>query len=77
MSLEVFVRSILLLSPILLSYSARRLAQEMEIPVAVQVPLFLKVMSFDRQLRARGEGEYVVAVAYQSGNRASVGSAMT
>jgi len=47
-------------------------AQEMEIPVAVQVPLFLKVISFDRQLRARGQTEYVVAVAYQSGNRASV-----
>lgn len=46
-------------------------AQEMEIPVAVQVPLFLKVISFDRQLRARGQTEYVVAVAYQSGNRAS------
>jgi hypothetical protein len=40
--------------------------------VAVQVPLFLKVISFDRQLRARGQTEYVVAIAYQSGNRASV-----
>jgi hypothetical protein len=46
-------------------------AQEMEVPVAVQIPLFLKVISFDRQLRARGEGEFVLAVAYQNGNRAS------
>lgn len=49
-------------------------AQEMEIPVAVQLPLFLKVMSFDRQLRARGAGTVVIAIAYQSGFRASVGA---
>jgi hypothetical protein len=47
-------------------------AQEMEVPVAVQLPLFLKVMSFDRQLRARAAGTLVVAFAYQGGFRASV-----
>jgi hypothetical protein len=46
-------------------------AQEMEIPVAVQLPLFLKVMSFDRQLSSRGGGTLVLAIAYQSGYRAS------
>ena len=46
-------------------------AQEMEIPVAVQLPLFLKVMSFDRQLGFRGGGTLVLAIAYQSGYRAS------
>jgi hypothetical protein len=46
-------------------------AQEMELPVAVQLPLFLKVMSFDRQLVSRGGGTLVLAIAYQSGNRAS------
>ncbi len=45
-------------------------AQEMEVPVALQVPLFLKVMTFDRQLVVSG-GELVVAVAYQGGFRAS------
>jgi YfiR/HmsC-like len=49
-------------------------AQEMEIPVGVQLPLFLKVMSFDRQLRSRGAGTLVIAIAYQSGYRASVGA---
>jgi hypothetical protein len=50
----------------------------MEVPVAVQLPLFLKVMSFDRQLRARGSGAgtLVIAIAYQSGYRASA-DAMT
>jgi hypothetical protein len=46
-------------------------AQEMEVPVAMQLPLFLKVMSFDRQLRARTPGGLVLAIAYQSGSRAS------
>jgi len=46
-------------------------AQEMEVPVAVQLPLFLKVMSFDRQLRARAGGSLVLAIAFQSGSRAS------
>lgn len=41
--------------------------QEMEVPVAVQLPLLLKVMSFDRQLQARGAGGLVIAIAYQSG----------
>ncbi|MEO8335864.1 MAG: YfiR family protein [bacterium] len=47
-------------------------AQEMEVPVAMQLPLFLKVMSFDRQLHARTAGELVIAFAYQGGFRASV-----
>jgi hypothetical protein len=46
-------------------------AQEMEVPVAVQLPLFLKVMSFDRQLRSRAAGTLVIAIVYQSGYRAS------
>lgn len=56
-------------------------AQEMEIPVAIQVPLFLKVLSFDRRhesARAEGgNGSFSLAargfgVVFQSGNRASV-----
>ena len=41
-------------------------------PVAVQLPLFLKVVSFDRQLRSRASGSIVIAFAYQGGFRASV-----
>ena len=58
-----------LLLVVSVAFSAR--AQEMEIPVAVQLPLFLKVMSFDRQLRARAGGSLVIAGGFQSGYRAS------
>lgn len=47
-------------------------AQEMEVPVAVQMPLLLKVMAYDRQLRTRSGGTNVLGVAYQGGYRASV-----
>lgn len=50
---------------------ARTVAQEMEVPVSVQIPLSLKVITFDRQLHSRNPTEFVVAVVYQSGNRAS------
>jgi uncharacterized protein DUF4154 len=46
-------------------------AQDMEVPVAIQVPLFLKVISFDRHLTLDDGAELVVAVAYQSRNRTS------
>jgi hypothetical protein len=45
--------------------------QEMELPVDVQVSLFLRVLSFDRQLSARAGGELAVAVVMQRGYRAS------
>lgn len=45
-------------------------AQEMDIPVSIQVPLFLKVISFDRQ-RLPNEPTLVVGVAFQSGFRLS------
>ena len=44
----------------------------MEVPAAIHVPLIVKVLSFDRQLRVRAGRALVVAVAYQGGNRASV-----
>jgi hypothetical protein len=47
-------------------------AQEADVPVGLQIPLFLKVVSFDRQLASRMNEELVVAVAYQGGNRESV-----
>lgn len=40
--------------------------------MAVHVPILLKVLSFDRQLRARAPQEVVVGVVYQSGSHASV-----
>ena len=59
----------LLLSFALASRTA--VAQEMELPVSIQVPLFLKVISFDRLRNKLPDTSLVVGVAYQSGFRAS------
>jgi hypothetical protein len=55
----------------LLSPTSAIVAQDMDVPMAVQIPVMLKVLSFDRQLRARAGNEMVIGVVYQSGNRAS------
>jgi hypothetical protein len=47
-------------------------AQDMDVPVGLQIPLFLKALTFDRQLRVRAGSEILIAVVFQSGNRASV-----
>ena len=47
-------------------------AQEMELPVSLQVPLFLKVVSFDRMRNQMPDAGLVVGIAYQSGFRVSV-----
>lgn len=47
-------------------------AQEMEAPVDVQLPILLKVMTFDRKLPVRAPKQVVIGVAFQSGNRASI-----
>lgn len=46
-------------------------AQDMDVPVQVHVPILLKVISFDRQLRSRSAREVVVGVVMQGRNRAS------
>lgn len=46
-------------------------AQDVEIPVSVHVPLFLKVLTFDRHLPARARRKIVVGIAHQSGHRPS------
>ncbi|HMF88935.1 MAG TPA: YfiR family protein [Gemmatimonadaceae bacterium] len=47
-------------------------AQDMDIPVQMQVALFLKVITFDRNLVVPPASEIVVAVVFQSGYRTSV-----
>jgi hypothetical protein len=49
-------------------------AQEMEIPVATHLPLFLKVLSFDRrhEPRAGRDEPFVLGIVYQSRNRVSL-----
>jgi hypothetical protein len=46
-------------------------AQEVSVPVRVQVPLLLRIMTFDRNLPARSSGDLRIAVLYQSRNRTS------
>ncbi len=46
-------------------------AQEIAVPVAVQIPILVKVLNFDRKLPERTGGRLVVGVLYQSGFRAS------
>lgn len=47
-------------------------AQDMDVPVPMQVALFLKVLTFDRNLVIPPATDIIVAVAYQSGYRASI-----
>ena len=46
-------------------------AQEISVPVEVQVPLLLKILSFDRRLAADGQDSLVIGVVFQSHYRAS------
>jgi YfiR/HmsC-like len=46
-------------------------AQEVAVPVAVQVPILVKVLSFDRRLPERAADRLVIGVLFQSGYRTS------
>lgn len=46
-------------------------AQDMEVPADVQYPLLLKILTLDRNLEAKNDGEIVWGVAYQSQVRES------
>jgi len=63
-----------LLLAALLTGSARALAaQEMAVPVDVQIPLLYKILTFDRKLGARAAGDdIVIAILYQETFRTSV-----
>jgi len=53
-------------------YPARLLsAQDVAVPVAVQVPILAKTLSFDRRLPERAGGRLVVGVLFQSRYRTS------
>ena len=41
------------------------LAQEIAVPVDIQLPLFLKLLSFERNLASRSENEIIIGVVYQ------------
>lgn len=49
----------------------RSLAQEIAVPIDIQYPLFLKILTFDRNLKARVGAEIVIGVVYQKKFRVS------
>jgi hypothetical protein len=49
----------------------RAAAQELAVPVAVQIPILAKILNFDRRLPERAGGRLVIGVLYQSRYRAS------
>lgn len=55
-----------------LSVQAAALAQEMPVPVSVQVPLFTKILSFERNTRTKVTNELVVLILYQRNFRNSL-----
>lgn len=67
-STTVVVAALLVLA--LLVHHAR--TQEMAVPVSIQVPLLMKVISADRRLGERSGSELVIGVFYQPRFRASV-----
>jgi hypothetical protein len=46
--------------------------QELEVPIDLQIPLLMKVMTFDRNMKARAGDGIVIGIAYQSGFRISL-----
>ena len=47
-------------------------AQKIEVPVKLQIPLFLKILTFDRNLKARVGDEIVIGIVYQKKFRTSL-----
>lgn len=47
-------------------------SQEMPVPVKMQYPLLLKILTFDRQLKVRNPDEIVIGIVYQTKFRASL-----
>lgn len=60
-----------LLTLLLLALPGLVRGQEVAVPVDVQVPLFIKILSFDRNLGSRPPGPLLVGVLYQGNVRAS------
>ena len=48
-------------------------AQKIAVPVDIQVSLFFKILTFDRNLKARASDEIVIGIFYQSRFKTSLG----
>ncbi len=46
-------------------------AQQIDVPVKVQIPLFFKILSFDRTLKYTADKEVILGVVYQGRNKYS------
>ena len=56
---------------LLLLVTAMSLEQDMAVPISTQYPLFLKILTYDRNIEARAPDEIVIGVVYQSRFRES------
>lgn len=70
MTLASRARAVALLLPLLPLAARPAAAQSMPVGVEVQMPLLLRVLTFDRALPPRGTA-FVVAIVFQGRNRAS------
>jgi hypothetical protein len=61
----------LLLAGLLGPASRRIAAQEVAVPVAIQIPILVKILNFDRKLSERAGGGLVIGVLFQSRYRTS------
>ena len=68
------IRRLVLALGAILAVGSRAGAQDMPVPVEVQVPLVVKILSFD-QARSEASEPLVVGVVFQSRNRTSAGVA--
>lgn len=61
---SLIIISMFLITPELLS-------QKMEVPVQIQVPMLLKILTFDRNLEKRSGKKFTIGIIYQSKYRES------
>jgi hypothetical protein len=59
----------LLLAP--MGFASSPEAQEIAVPVEVQIPLLVKILGFDRKLAARSDNELVLGILFQGKYRTS------
>jgi len=68
----MLIKKIGLISIFVCLMTAELQAQDMAVPIAVQYPLFLKILSFDRSLKTRVGDELIFGIVYQEKFRNSL-----
>ena len=72
MNFQISMKTTGLVSILIFLWTATSQAQETAVPVEVQFPLFLKILTFDRNLKARVGDEIVIGIVHQSRFRTSL-----